>query len=48
MKTSDDISVRYNVNGIDLNPDGFKKLSKEINLTTFETDIPELKLASSP
>ncbi len=43
LKTSDDISVRYNVNGIDLNPDGFKKLSKEINLTTFNTDIPELK-----
>lgn len=43
LKTSDDISVRYNVNGIDLNPDGFKKLSKEINLTTFKTDIPELK-----
>ena len=43
LKTSDDISVRYNVNGIDLNPDGFKKLSKEINLTTFDTDIPELK-----
>ena len=44
LKTSDDISVRYNVNGIDLNPGGFKKLSKEINLTTFKTDIPELKL----
>ncbi len=43
LKTRDDISVRYNVNGIDLNPDGFKKLSKEINLSTFETDIPELK-----
>ncbi len=44
LTTSDDISVRYNVNGIDLNPGGFKKLSKEINLTTFKTDIPELKL----
>ena len=43
LKTSDDISVRYNVNGIDLNPDGFKKLSKEINLTTIRADIPELK-----
>ncbi len=44
LKTSDDISLRYNVNGIDLNPDGFKKLSKEINLTTLKTDIPELKM----
>lgn len=44
LKTSDDIYVRYNVNGIDLNPEGFKKLSSEINLTSFKTDIPELKL----
>ena len=44
LKTSDDISLRYNVNGIDLNPDGFKKLSKEINLTKLKTDIPELKI----
>ncbi|MFC1876559.1 hypothetical protein ACFL2E_04710 [Thermodesulfobacteriota bacterium] len=44
LKTSDDISMRYNVNGIDLNPDGFKKLSKEINLTALKTDIPELKM----
>jgi len=43
MKTSDDLSVRYNVNGIDLNPGGFKKLSKEINLTTIKTNLPELK-----
>ena len=44
LKTSDDISLRYNVNGIDLNPGGFKKLSKEINLTKLKTDIPELKI----
>ena len=44
LKTSDDISLRYNVNGIDLNLDGFKKLSKEINLTTLKTDLPELKM----
>ena len=43
LKTSDDISVRYNVNGIELNPGGFKKLSKEINLTTIKASIPELK-----
>lgn len=44
LKTSDDISLRYNVNGIDLNPAGFKKLSKEINLATLKTDLPELKM----
>lgn len=44
LKTSDDIFLRYNVNGIDLNPAGFKKLSKEINLTTLKTDLPELKM----
>ncbi len=44
FKTSDDISLRYNVNGIDLNPDGFKKLSREINLTTLKTDLPELNM----
>ncbi len=43
LKTSDDIFVRYNVNGIELNPGGFKKLSNEINLTTIKADIPELK-----
>jgi hypothetical protein len=42
LQTSDDISVRYNVNGIELNPGGFKKLSQEINLTTLRADIPEL------
>ena len=43
LQTSDDISVRYNVNGIELNPGGFKKLSREINLTTLRANIPELK-----
>ena len=43
LKTSDDIHVRYNVNGIELNPEGFKKLSSEINLTTIRADLPELK-----
>ena len=42
-QTSDDIYMRYNVNGIDLNPDGFEKLSQEINLTTLKIAIPELK-----
>jgi hypothetical protein len=44
LRTSDDISLRYNVNGIDLNPAGFRKLSREINLTTLKTDLPELKM----
>jgi class 3 adenylate cyclase len=30
--TADDLSLRYNVNGIELNQEGFAKLSKEINL----------------
>jgi hypothetical protein len=40
-QTSDDILLRYNVNGIELNPLGFKKLSEEINLTPFELESPE-------
>jgi len=31
--TADDLSLRYNVNGIELEPEGFAKLSREINLT---------------
>jgi hypothetical protein len=42
-QTSDDISIRYNVNGIELNPDGFEKLGQEINLTTLNIAVPELK-----
>ena len=30
--TADDLFLRYNVSGIELNPDGFAKLSREINL----------------
>jgi hypothetical protein len=41
MQTSDDIFLRYNVNGIELNTLGFKKLSEEINLTAFELDPPD-------
>ena len=43
LKTSDDIFMRYNVNGIELNNAGFEKLSREINLSPFEVGIPELK-----
>ena len=42
-KTSDDLMLRYNVNGIELNAFGFNKLSKEINLRALECDIPELQ-----
>ncbi len=34
--TADDISLRYNVNGIELEPEGFAKLSREINLKCIE------------
>ena len=34
--TADDLSLRYNVNGIELDPEGFAKLSKEINLKIIE------------
>ena len=32
---SDDFTYRYNVNGIELNEDGFNKLAKEIKLQIF-------------
>jgi hypothetical protein len=34
--TADDLSLRYNVNGIELDPEGFAKLSREINLDSIE------------
>ena len=34
--TADDLSLRYNVNGIELDPEGFAKLSKEISLKSIE------------
>ena len=38
----DEFLVRYNMNGIELNEEGFKKLSEEISLDTIETrlDMP--------
>jgi hypothetical protein len=35
--------LRYNINGIELNADGFEKLSKEIHLETLVCDLPELR-----
>ena len=40
---SDGNILRYNVNGIELNADGFKKLSKEIDLKTVVCQIPEIQ-----
>jgi hypothetical protein len=34
--TADNLSLRYNVNGIELDPEGFAKLSREINLKSIE------------
>lgn len=42
--TSDDISTRYNVNGIELHPLAFHKLSQEIKLQSVECVIPKLQL----
>ena len=40
---SDDMLLRYNVNGIELNAEGFEKLSREIDLKSLECHIPELQ-----
>jgi hypothetical protein len=42
--TTDDLFLRYNVNGIELNEVGFRKLAQEIDLKQFYGDIPELRL----
>lgn len=39
--TSDDLLSRYNVNGIELNSDGFEKLKEEIKLKTLTCRMPE-------
>jgi len=41
--TSDDISTRYNVNGIEIHPQAFHKLSQEIKLRPVECIIPEIQ-----
>ena len=43
-KTADDLMLRYNINGIELNEAGFRKLAQEIDLKEFFGDIPELQL----
>ncbi len=40
---TDDMLFRYNVNGIELDADGFEKLSKEIHLKSMESYIPDLQ-----
>ena len=39
----DNVFLRHNVNGIELNAEGFEKLSKEIDLKPLECHIPELQ-----
>jgi hypothetical protein len=41
--TADDLSARYNVNGIELDPAAFEKLSKEIDLKPVELTIRKKK-----
>jgi len=41
--SDDEIILRYNVNGIELNEAGFKKLAREIDLKTMNCLIPELQ-----
>jgi len=41
--SDDEIIVRYNVNGIELNNGGFKKLAAEIDLKTINCLIPEVQ-----
>ncbi|MEA1949156.1 MAG: hypothetical protein U9N83_17875 [Thermodesulfobacteriota bacterium] len=43
IASTDDMLFRYNINGIELNPEGFEKLSKEINLKSIECHIPDLQ-----
>ena len=41
--TSDDLFLRYNVNGIELSASGFEKLSKEIDLKALECSISDIQ-----
>jgi hypothetical protein len=44
--SDDEIILRYNVNGIELNEAGFNKLTKEIDLKTINCMIPEMQKES--
>ncbi len=44
--TVDDLAARYNVNGIELNLQGFQKLSQEIDLKAVKCSMPELQKKS--
>ncbi len=44
--TVDDLAIRYNVNGIELNLFGFQKLSQEIDLKEVQCSMPELQKES--
>jgi len=41
--TTDDLFSRYNINGIELNAEGFDKLKEEINLQKIRCYIPEIQ-----
>jgi hypothetical protein len=41
--TSDDLFLRYNINGIELNAKGFEKLGREIKLKALEKELPGLR-----
>jgi hypothetical protein len=41
--SEDEIILRFNVNGIELNEEGFKKLTSEIDLKTINCLIPEMQ-----
>jgi len=41
--TTDDLLSRYNINGIELNTEGFEKLKEEINLQKIKCHIPEIQ-----
>jgi hypothetical protein len=40
---SENVLLRHNVNGIELNAEGFEKLSREIDLKSIECHIPDLQ-----
>ena len=46
-KTADDLFLRYNVNGIELNPSGFKKLKQEIDLKSISATTATLGTSES-